>query len=106
MKYISRAGKKDPDKTIEDLNKAIWYLDRARQHDNQNYVYRHGLSARSRCFAERKIDPVEYCKDKSLSFELTGAIQHICSNDPVTAIELIKDELENIQGITVLEDEA
>ena len=28
VKYISRAGKKDPNKTIEDLEKAIWYINR------------------------------------------------------------------------------
>lgn len=28
VKYICRAGKKDPDKTIEDLQKAEWYLHR------------------------------------------------------------------------------
>lgn len=28
VKYISRAGKKDPLKEIEDLEKARWYLDR------------------------------------------------------------------------------
>lgn len=28
VKYISRAGKKDPNKTVEDLEKAIWYLRR------------------------------------------------------------------------------
>ena len=28
VKYISRAGKKDPAKTIEDLSKAVWYLNR------------------------------------------------------------------------------
>lgn len=28
VKYVSRAGKKDPDKTLEDLKKARWYLDR------------------------------------------------------------------------------
>ena len=28
VKYISRAGKKDPTKTGEDLNKAIWYIQR------------------------------------------------------------------------------
>ena len=28
VKYIARAGKKDPSKTIEDLRKARWYLDR------------------------------------------------------------------------------
>jgi hypothetical protein len=28
VKYIARAGKKDPAKEIEDLRKAIWYLTR------------------------------------------------------------------------------
>ena len=28
VKYIARAGYKDPAKTIEDLKKARWYLDR------------------------------------------------------------------------------
>ena len=28
IKYISRAGKKDPTKEVEDLRKAIWYLER------------------------------------------------------------------------------
>ena len=28
VKYICRAGKKDPNKTVEDLEKAVWYLNR------------------------------------------------------------------------------
>jgi hypothetical protein len=28
VKYVSRAGKKDPEKIIEDLEKARWYLTR------------------------------------------------------------------------------
>lgn len=28
VKYIARAGKKDPAKKVEDLRKAIWYLER------------------------------------------------------------------------------
>lgn len=28
VKYVSRAGKKDPDKKIQDLEKAKWYLER------------------------------------------------------------------------------
>lgn len=28
VKYISRAGKKDPSKELEDLEKAAWYLQR------------------------------------------------------------------------------
>lgn len=28
LKYICRAGRKDPAKTVEDLKKAVWYLNR------------------------------------------------------------------------------
>jgi len=28
VKYISRAGKKEPDKVVQDLEKAKWYLER------------------------------------------------------------------------------
>jgi len=28
VKYISRAGRKDPEKELEDLQKAKWYLER------------------------------------------------------------------------------
>jgi hypothetical protein len=28
VKYISRAGKKDPGKEVEDMKKALWYLQR------------------------------------------------------------------------------
>ena len=28
VKYIARAGKKDPEKEVEDLEKAKWYLER------------------------------------------------------------------------------
>ena len=28
VKYISRAGRKDADKTVEDLRKAVWYINR------------------------------------------------------------------------------
>lgn len=28
VKYLSRAGRKDPSKTVEDLKKAVWYINR------------------------------------------------------------------------------
>ena len=28
VKYVARAGKKDTDKELQDLKKALWYLDR------------------------------------------------------------------------------
>lgn len=34
VKYIARAGKKDPSKYIEDLEKAIWYIRRQIEIDN------------------------------------------------------------------------
>lgn len=32
VKYLSRAGKKDPEKEVEDLEKALWYLQRRITH--------------------------------------------------------------------------
>jgi hypothetical protein len=32
IKYLSRAGKKDPQKETEDLKKALWYLQRKIDH--------------------------------------------------------------------------
>ena len=32
VKYIARAGKKDPNKEVEDLEKAIWYINRRIKH--------------------------------------------------------------------------
>lgn len=36
VKYISRAGKKDPNKILEDLKKAQWYLNRKIQQLESN----------------------------------------------------------------------
>ena len=32
VKYLSRAGKKNPKKEVEDLEKALWYLQRRIEH--------------------------------------------------------------------------
>ena len=36
VKYISRAGKKDPDSFVEDLKKAVWYLNHEIERSEQN----------------------------------------------------------------------
>lgn len=41
VKYIARAGKKDPDKFIEDLEKAIWYIKRKIETYNKNNNINH-----------------------------------------------------------------
>lgn len=38
VKYISRAGKKNSDKELEDLEKAKWYLDRKIEKHKQNNI--------------------------------------------------------------------
>ncbi len=39
VKYIARAGKKDPSKEIEDLEKASWYLKRGKRNEYFRSVY-------------------------------------------------------------------
>lgn len=42
VKYISRAGRKDPKKLIEDLQKASWYLNREIEHLRERSQDLHG----------------------------------------------------------------
>ena len=37
VKYISRAGYKNPDKYVEDLQKAIWYINREIERGQTHY---------------------------------------------------------------------
>lgn len=47
IKYIARAGKKDPTKEIEDLEKAIWYLNaeikRLRANETDERIWENGV---------------------------------------------------------------
>lgn len=48
VKYISRAGKKDPKKRLEDLKKARWYLDREIQElENEQVMPRRTRTVRT-----------------------------------------------------------
>ena len=38
IKYISRAGKKDPTKKIEDLRKAMWYIQEEIDHEIERRI--------------------------------------------------------------------
>ena len=38
VKYISRAGKKERDKELQDLNKALWYLQRRIENLNKSKI--------------------------------------------------------------------
>lgn len=84
VKYISRAGKKDEDKYIEDLKKAEWYIFRW-----HNYLLsEHGREVYSDYRpANDRINVEDYCKDKKLGFDLTKVINYIVLAEYYTAYQ-------------------
>lgn len=90
VKYICRAGKKDPSKRKEDLEKALWYLQRSALYKDR----------------EERIDVYDFVKDKHLSPNLSEAIVRIAINGNLMfkdteswierAAECLKDEIASI----------
>lgn len=80
VKYISRAGKKDKNKTKEDLQKASWYLGYFIKKEYKNPSAECGISVK------------EYCADKKLSRELTSVLMDIILTDNVTQAKKTLDE--------------
>lgn len=85
VKYISRAGRKDPEKKVEDLEKAVWYIERHTYHgpDHKAFV---SLS-----------DVMDVCDDWELSLPLRTALQDIaCGREKShsIAVMMIKREIE------------
>jgi len=75
VKYISRAGKKTAD-PIEDLNKALWYLER--------------LQAIDPCEGTIKVrwleaDIIKYCNAKGMNNHYFNLLVLICTNDITNA---------------------
>lgn len=82
IKYISRAGKKDPDKLIEDLEKALWYINRADHKLNYN---------------EHAITVHDYILDKKLSPALASVVSLIEVSQYEEAYEMLKAEIERLK---------
>lgn len=72
VKYISRAGKKDKSKLIEDLEKAKWYINRYKE--CTGLVLHRRLDCKS-------IDVYDYATDKGLSFNRTMALIELVERD-------------------------
>lgn len=82
IKYISRAGKKNPDKMIEDLEKALWYINRAgHKLDCDNHA----------------ITVHDYILDKKLSPALASVISLIEVSQYEEAYEMLKAEIERLK---------
>lgn len=97
VKYICRAGKKDPDKKIEDLKKAYWYLSRYRDLKQAKELKKNDTitidcsTGYASCSAvtisgdkkEEKlpIDVVDFCIDKKLDYLLSNCIVDIVNKN-------------------------
>lgn len=79
VKYLSRAGKKDPNKKEEDIQKAIWYLERKKQFIEKSSV---------------PLEPIpveDYLQDKDLTDTPQGiAIELLTKGQYEMAIKVLK----------------
>ena len=89
VKYISRAGKKDEDKYVEDLKKARWYLYSCHEliHSFPGLIQFCTDYRKNYCTftGKEKINVGDYCKDKKLPFELVKVINYIVLDEYYTA---------------------
>ena len=105
VKYICRAGKKNPDKEKEDLEKAVWYLERGKDWELKGIV-----EAGNRIWdynANRHIRVDAFIEDKGLTGTLRGiAIKMITraaktkadrSANHQDAIDILKVEIKNME---------
>lgn len=82
VKYISRAGKKDPDKTIEDLEKAVWYIKRASNAED---------------YCPEAITAHDYILDKKLSPALASALALIEASEYEKAENMLEAEIKRLK---------
>lgn len=75
IKYLSRAGLKDPDTTIEDLDKAKWYCQHMISHISKKKRFLNfDVSDRY------KISTDDYINDKGLSYNIGQALVYISNS--------------------------
>lgn len=77
VKYIARAGKKDPAKTVEDLEKAIWYINRY----IEDYKQKDGLNARNGYFDSATVSCGDTDGDKTELFSGSEKVGEIPVNN-------------------------
>lgn len=100
LKYISRAGRKDPAKTEEDLRKAVWYIDR----ELSQPLFRRFLSRISRWLLRRKlrgrIGPNDVTEDWKLPSNPSFAIASIHDGRRAylkSAIIILEEEMRRLR---------
>ena len=88
VKYITRAGIKSENTYIQDLEKALWYLEHHIK-DPINPVV----------FSKHNMIPVDdYCHDKMLTDELTRVIEDIVNDDIGTAAWILTKYIQGLKN--------
>ncbi len=88
VKYISRAGKKDPTKEIEDLEKAIWYIN----HHIKNLQNKQQTLGNSKEIAD-KVDKIAYTPIRGLRAKINTVDDIIPTKELTkTGIDKLKEE--------------
>ena len=82
VKYISRAGKKDPGKMIEDLEKALWYIKRASNTED---------------YCPEAITVHDYILDKKLGPALASALALIEASEYEKAENMLEAEIKRLK---------
>ncbi len=95
LKYIARAGKKNPDKRIEDLEKAAWYLKRWADKEIPNAFILLNPSP----------SPYDFAMDKDLDQNLYEAVLAIMTQRPYSALGWLYSELEHLKHSDATEEE-
>lgn len=75
VKYISRAGRKDPEKIIEDLKKTIWYIERHKEYGKFGITTIFRYNVRKWIVEAYTIE--EVLDDWKLPYNLEGALDAI-----------------------------
>jgi len=96
VKYICRAGYKDPDMYATDLSKAVWYLNRALQKIENGFILSYG----EHMPGDPHIELPTFLKDQGLyaNWNLSVAMFYICyavNDDTIMFLEMAISYLED-----------
>jgi hypothetical protein len=91
LKYMLRSGKKFSDKTVEDLEKAIWYLKRSVLDSRHLVQSQPSGSSYSTC---------NICLNVDVSENIRVATRYLVEERPTSAIKMVEKEINRLKNET------
>lgn len=101
IKYVWRAGLKDSDSDLQDLNKALWYIRRTLEHDQDRVEQTHLMAANRREIVAKVV--------KHRAESIRGVLEHLVQAenmpDPRERLTLHKLALLELQHYIMLKEQ-